>query len=86
MAGMAGQHWLNRRHEMTPPSDPTNPDHYKGAVECIDAIAVATEGLQGMEAFCTGNAIKYLWRWKKKNGREDLEKAQWYINRLLRSL
>ena len=86
MAGMAGQHWLNRRHEMTPPSDPTNPDHYKGAVECIDAIAVATEGLQGIEAFCTGNAIKYLWRWKKKNGREDLEKAQWYINRLLRSL
>ena len=83
---MDGQHWLNRRHEMTPHSDPTNPDHYKGAVECIDAIAVATEGLQGMEAFCTGNAIKYLWRWKKKNGREDLEKAQWYINRLLRSL
>lgn len=66
--------------------DPTNPDHYKGAVECIDAITVATEGLQGIEAFCTGNAIKYLWRWKKKNGREDLEKAQWYINRLLRSL
>jgi len=86
LAGMAGQHWLNLRHEMMPPSDPTNPDHYKGAVECIDAIAVATEGLQGMEAFCTGNAIKYLWRWKKKNGREDLEKAQWYINRLLRSL
>jgi hypothetical protein len=68
------------------PSDPTNPDHYKGAVECIDAITVATEGLQGIEAFCTGNAIKYIWRWKKKNGREDLEKAQWYINRLLRSL
>ena len=84
---MAGQRWLNQRHEtMALPSDPTNPDHYKGAVECIDAIAVATEGLQGVEAFCTGNAIKYLWRWKKKNGVEDLRKAQWYINRLLRSL
>ena len=84
---MAGQRWLNRKDEtMGQPSDPTNPDHYKGAVECIDAITVATEGLQGIEAFCTGNAIKYLWRWKKKNGREDLEKAQWYINRLLRSL
>ena len=84
---MAGQRWLNRKREtMVHHFDPTNPDHYKGAVECIDAIAVATEGLQGVEAFCTGNAIKYLWRWKKKNGREDLEKAQWYINRLLRSL
>lgn len=60
-----------------------HPDHYQGKVECIDAIEAATEGLVGIEAVCTGNAIKYLWRWKKKGGRQDLEKARWYINKLL---
>jgi len=64
--------------------DPTNPSHYTaGAVECIDGIEAATVGLTGIEAFCTGNAIKYLWRWKRKNGAEDLRKAKWYVDRLL---
>jgi hypothetical protein len=31
--------------------------------------------------FCTGNAIKYLWRSELKNGIEDLKKARWYIDR-----
>ncbi|WP_154665956.1 DUF3310 domain-containing protein [Paenibacillus pinihumi] len=56
-----------------------HPDHYQGSIECIEAIAVATEGLHGIESFNTGNAIKYLWRWKQKNGIEDLLKAIWYI-------
>lgn len=67
-------------------SDPMveKPTHYtSGAIECIDAIAAATEDLQGIEAFDTGNAIKYLWRWKKKNGKQDLEKARWYVNHLI---
>ena len=60
-----------------------HPSHYNnGGIECIDAIESATEGLTGLEAFCTGNAIKYLWRWKHKNGIEDLDKAIWYINKL----
>lgn len=60
------------------------PTHYtSGAIECIDAIADATKDLQGIEAFDTGNAIKYLWRWKKKNGKQDLEKARWYVNHLI---
>ena len=63
--------------------DVNHPKHYQGNVECIDAIEAAIQGLEGMEAMCTGNAIKYLWRWKKKGGRQDLEKARWYINRLL---
>ena len=49
----------------------------------IDALEAATSGLQGIKAFCTANAIKYLWRWKLKNGEEDLQKAVWYINRLI---
>jgi hypothetical protein len=61
-----------------------HPSHYTaGKVECIDAIESATAGLQGIEAVCTANAIKYLWRWKKKNGVEDLQKAQWYISKLI---
>jgi hypothetical protein len=66
-------------------SDAVNPDHYKqGGIECIDALAAATVNLSGIEAVCTANAIKYLWRWKQKNGVEDLKKAQWYINKLIR--
>lgn len=64
-----------------------HPDHYNnGNIECIDALAAATEGLRGIEAFCTANAIKYLWRWKWKNGEQDLDKAMWYINYLKESL
>jgi hypothetical protein len=68
-----------------PKFDPVSkPQHYNaGGVECIDALEAATVGLEGIEAVCTANAIKYLWRWKKKNGVEDLKKAQWYINRLI---
>jgi hypothetical protein len=61
-----------------------HPDHYTaGDIECIDALDAATVGLEGIEAFCTANAIKYLWRWKGKNGVEDLEKSIWYINHLI---
>jgi len=60
-----------------------HPSHYtQGGIECIDAIKAATEGLNGFEGYCTGNAIKYLWRWKHKNGVEDLKKAHWYIKKL----
>lgn len=61
-----------------------HPPHYtRGGVECIDALASATAGLEGLDAVCTANAIKYLWRWKQKNGVEDLRKAQWYITKLI---
>ena len=64
-----------------------HPSHYTGGkVECIDALEAATKYLTGIQAVCTANAIKYLWRWKKKNGREDLEKAKWYIDRLLKEV
>ena len=68
--------------------DPVNhPDHYtQGGIECIDALAAATVNLMGEEAFCTANAIKYLWRWKAKAGIEDLKKARWYIDRIISKL
>lgn len=62
-----------------------HPSHYrsKSGLEAIDVIEAFCDGLNGIEAFCTGNALKYLCRWKSKNGIEDLKKAQWYINRLI---
>ena len=61
-----------------------SPAHYtQGDIECIDAIAQVVKDLDGMEAMCTGNAIKYLWRWKHKNGVEDLKKAMWYLQRMI---
>ncbi len=61
-----------------------HPSHYNaGKIECIEALESATAGLCGIEAICTANAIKYLWRWKLKNGVQDLEKAKWYIDKLI---
>ncbi len=60
-----------------------HPAHYtQGGIECIEALKAATAGLEGIEAVCTANAIKYLWRWKHKGGVQDLDKAMWYIKRL----
>ncbi len=60
------------------------PSHYTaGKVECIDAMESAVIGLEGMEAVLTAQVLKYLWRWKKKNGVEDLRKAEWYLKRLI---
>lgn len=63
-----------------------HPPHYtSGKIECIDAIEAATEGLNGFEGYCAGNVIKYIWRWKKKGGVEDLKKAQWYLEKLVQT-
>lgn len=64
-----------------------HPSHYtQGEIECIDALEAATINLKGIEAVCTANAIKYLWRWKEKGGIEDLEKSKWYIDRLIKKM
>ena len=64
-----------------------HPSHYtQGNIECIEAIAEATKQLQGIEAVATANVIKYVWRWKSKNGIEDLQKAQWYLNHLIKQI
>ena len=60
-----------------------SPSHYtQGGIECIDAIeeALTPEEFRG---YCKGNAIKYIWRERHKNGDEDLAKARWYLNRLI---
>ena len=71
-----------------PNADMVNhPVHYtQGGIECIDCIKSATVGKVGIEAFCVGNAIKYLFRYEEKNGIEDVKKARWYIDRLIKEL
>ena len=59
-----------------------SPPHYnKAGIECIDAIAAATG--DGYEHYLQGNIMKYLWRYRYKNGTEDLKKAQWYLTKLI---
>ena len=69
-------------------SDNVNhPQHYEGhtSLECIDVMEMLF-GSKGVAYFCACNAFKYLWRYKNKNGQEDLEKAMWYIKRFDRCL
>lgn len=63
-----------------------HPEHYisETGLEAIDVITAFTFDLKGIEAVCTGNALKYLCRWKQKNGVEDLKKAKWYIEYLIK--
>ena len=60
-----------------------HPQHYEiNGMECIDVL-LATQGKEAVKSFCICNAIKYLYRWKNKNGAEDIKKANWYINKFL---
>lgn len=63
-----------------------HPDHYnQGNIECIDALQ-ACMSVEEFIGFCRGNAIKYLWRSSDKGGKTDLEKARWYLNKLIDSV
>lgn len=63
----------------------SHPDHYQSqqGLEVIDIIEAFTADLKGIEATDTGNIIKYILRWPKKNGLQDLEKAKWYLTHLI---
>jgi hypothetical protein len=65
--------------------DKINPTHYKGTIECIDAIE-STMSKEAYRGYLKGNVLKYMWRYEKKNGVEDLQKAEWYLKRLIESL
>lgn len=62
-----------------------HPSHYKSetGLEVIDVIKAFTVDLKGIEAVDTGNIIKYICRWNKKNGVQDLKKAMWYLQHLI---
>ena len=56
-----------------------HPKHYADfcSLECIEVMEIAF-GVEAVIHFCKSNAFKYLWRYKNKNGMQDLEKAMWY--------
>lgn len=65
------------------PDNVNHPKHYcKGGLECIDVIRAAVSNLPPFEAVCVANIIKYAWRYKDKNGLEDVKKAAKYLQLL----
>lgn len=62
----------------------SHPVHYQSesGLEAIHVIEAFTSNLKGIEAFDAGNALKYICRWKNKNGLEDLKKKQCGIFRI----
>jgi hypothetical protein len=59
-----------------------HPPHYQGSIECIDAIE-ASMSAEAFKGSLKANVIKYVWRYEAKGGVESLQKAQWYLNRLI---
>lgn len=63
-----------------------SPSHYnKNGIEAWDAIK-ASMTKEEWEGYCKGNIEKYIWRYRYKNGLEDLKKAQRYLEKLIDSV
>jgi hypothetical protein len=64
--------------------DPVNhPEHYtSGNIECLDAIKAALG--DNYKYYVQGNVLKYIWRFNHKNGLEDLKKARFYLDDLIK--
>ena len=62
-----------------------SPPHYnKAGIETIQAIKAMLG--EGFKYYLQGNIMKYIWRYQYKDGVQDLEKAQWYLNELIKEL
>ena len=59
-----------------------HPEHYQGKNECID-VMIAMFGAEAVKSFCRCNAYKYRFRADRKNGEEDIRKAEWYESKLI---
>lgn len=60
-----------------------HPSHYEtGKFECIDVMREAL-GDDNVLGFCLCNAFKYIYRCGRKNGEEDVRKANWYLNKYI---
>lgn len=79
------------RPRKTPPMPPVNPPkveavnhpaHYQGKHECIDEM-IALFGVEAVKGFCACNVYKYRYRADRKNGAEDIAKAEWYMTKLM---
>ena len=59
-----------------------HPDHYQGKHECIDEM-IALFGVEAVKHFCMCNVYKYRFRAARKNGEEDIRKAENYMDILM---
>ena len=60
-----------------------HPSHYEtGKFECIN-VMLETQGIEATKHFCICNAFKYLYRANRKNGIEDVKKAEWYLHKYI---
>jgi hypothetical protein len=78
---MTQDEWDEMAVPKTEESNVSHPPHYGGKDNLYEAINIIEA--YGMD-FVEGNVLKYLLRYKKKNGLEDLKKAQWYLERLIK--
>ena len=78
--------WRENFNQEKTDDNVNHPSHYtQGGIECLDAIEAAMKPDQ-FRGYLKGNIIKYLWRYEWKNGLEDLKKAQFYMNRMVKSM
>lgn len=77
------ENWIARMSDE--PDNVNHPAHYtSGGIECIDCIKAALG--ENFIGFLIGNVIKYSYRYKDKNGIEDLKKAKWYLERAIKEV
>ena len=78
------QEVMKRERERMEEDNVNKPSHYRvgGEIECIDYIEQQLGG-QGIRHYLEGNILKYMHRWRYKNGVEDLRKARWYLEKLI---
>lgn len=78
---------LDRLYNIAFPDEPVDmvnhPPHYQGKYECIDEM-IALFGVEAVKAFCKCNVYKYRFRAANKNGQEDLDKADFYMDYLMK--
>ena len=72
------KHTENTLWERREKIDKLNPHYYTQGIDCIDYITSKNM------SFLEGNVVKYVTRHRMKNGLEDLHKAQWYLDRLIK--
>tara|TARA_R110002050_G_scaffold3493_2_gene18410 strand:+ start:433 stop:732 length:300 start_codon:yes stop_codon:yes gene_type:complete len=80
---MRHMEYMKMKKEQEDNMDMVNsPAHYNASgIECIDGLEAMLG--DGFKSYLQGNIAKYIWRYKYKNGVQDLKKAQWYLNKLI---
>lgn len=81
-------HDLEEELAVTKPDMVNHPPHYQsdGGIEVIDVIKAFVKDLKGIQAAAAANVIKYICRWKNKDGLRDLKKAEWYLKLLIKDV